>query len=164
MNKVSITTDEFKRRATQMHKGVYDYSTTVYISYLKKVEIGCRKDDHGRFWQKAGDHLIGKGCPKCARSLGGLAVKLSNEDFIRRVEKVKGKGTFDYPRAIYTGIFDPIIVTCKKHGDFTTTPNCIFSPKRGNCPTCRTEKREGEGEGIEFKGKKFSSSRIERRT
>jgi len=60
MNKVSITTDEFKRRATQMHKGVYDYSTTVYISYLKKVEIGCRKDDHGRFWQKAGDHFGGE--------------------------------------------------------------------------------------------------------
>lgn len=58
-------TDEFKRRAFEVHGDRYDYSHFTYKSVSSKSEIICKI--HGSFWQIAGNHLRGNNCPQCAR-------------------------------------------------------------------------------------------------
>lgn len=65
-NKDSITkTSEFIKRANVIHDGKYKYDLTLIRNGLRdKVTINC--PIHGTFAQKAGDHLNGNGCQKCA--------------------------------------------------------------------------------------------------
>lgn len=58
-------TDEFKKRAFEVHGNLYDYSRFIYKSANSKGEIICKK--HDSFWQTPGNHLKGSKCPKCAR-------------------------------------------------------------------------------------------------
>lgn len=57
------STKEFIDKAKSIHGDAYDYSETEYRSAKEKVKIICRK--HGAFYQIAGNHLNGSGCPKC---------------------------------------------------------------------------------------------------
>lgn len=59
-----LTQEEFVERATQVHGGKYDYSKTEYNIHKDKVRVIC--PIHGEFWQRADNHLMGRGCPKCS--------------------------------------------------------------------------------------------------
>lgn len=61
--KRTLTTEEFSSRSKLIHNNFYDYSKTQYIGNKKNVVIVCPK--HGEFEQSAGNHFMGKGCPKC---------------------------------------------------------------------------------------------------
>ena len=56
-------TKDFITKARAAHGEKYDYSRVDYLNSKADVEINC--PDHGTFLQAAGDHLQGKGCPKC---------------------------------------------------------------------------------------------------
>lgn len=57
------TTDEFIKKAKEIHGDKYNYSKVKYERSNKKVCIIC--SEHGEFWQAPNDHLRGHGCPKC---------------------------------------------------------------------------------------------------
>lgn len=59
-----LTTQEFIKRSKKIHGNIYDYSNVNYINWDTKVNIICAL--HGAFLQSVGDHLFGKGCPKCS--------------------------------------------------------------------------------------------------
>ena len=59
----TFSTEDFIPKALDVHGDAYDYTPSVYISSLDKIEISCRK--HGSFWQRPDDHLHGHGCPTC---------------------------------------------------------------------------------------------------
>ena len=60
-----MDTEEFIRRAREIHGDEYDYSKVNYINTQTKVCIICPK--HGEFWQTPNNHLIkGYGCPMCS--------------------------------------------------------------------------------------------------
>ena len=61
-----LDTEEFIRRAKEIHGDKYDYSKVNFVSTNKKVCIICPK--HGEFWQFANGHLTGRGCPHCKSS------------------------------------------------------------------------------------------------
>ena len=61
-----LTTEEFVERARKIHGDKYDYSKVEYINSQTKVCIIC--PEHGEFWQIAGHHLNGVGCPICKES------------------------------------------------------------------------------------------------
>jgi very-short-patch-repair endonuclease len=66
-----ITINDFLFESIQKHGNSYDYSL-VYNNYEtsnSKVPIICEK--HGEFWQIAGDHKRGSGCPSCNNSSKG---------------------------------------------------------------------------------------------
>ena len=67
-DKRRLSTEEFVKRARQVHGEKYDYSRAVYLTGHDKVEIICR--EHGAFWQSAANHTKGNkaGCPGCAVS------------------------------------------------------------------------------------------------
>ena len=54
-----LTTDEFIKKAREVHGDKYDYSKVEYINKRTKVCIIC--PIHGEFYQLAGDHMRGHG-------------------------------------------------------------------------------------------------------
>ena len=63
-----MSTDEFIRRAREVHGDRYDYSKVRYARNDRKVCIIC--PEHGPFWQMPFKHLSGSGCshPACANA------------------------------------------------------------------------------------------------
>ena len=77
-----LTTEEFIKRAQEIHGNKYDYSKVNYIDNKTKVCVICPK--HGEFWQTPGNHIGNKQeCPECARteSHGEREIKRILEEF-----------------------------------------------------------------------------------
>lgn len=69
-------TEEFIKKAKQIHGDKNDYSKTEYIDSSTKVCVTCLIDNHGDFWVTPNNHLNKKSnCPKCNLSKGELAIK-----------------------------------------------------------------------------------------
>ena len=64
--KKRLGTQEFIKRAKQIHGNKYDYSKVEYVNVDTKVCIICPK--HGEFWQTPYCHVSGNGCPTCNES------------------------------------------------------------------------------------------------
>ena len=85
-NKMILSTEEFIKRARDIHGDKYDYSKVEYIGTYKKVCVICPK--HGEFWQTPRSHLSGHGCPNCQNSiLENDVSKALNKNNIEYVEK-----------------------------------------------------------------------------
>lgn len=63
--KQTKTTETFIKQAKKIHEDMYDYTNTIYTNSNTKLNIGCKI--HGPFPQSPGHHLMGKGCPDCAK-------------------------------------------------------------------------------------------------
>lgn len=139
-NKLSLTTKDFIKKAKNIHGNKYDYKNIIYINSKIKLSIWC--PIHGEFKQNSGNHLEGKGCPKCK---GG--VKLTKEDFIKSSIKIHGK-KYIYSNIIYVNSKTKVNIICPTHGKFFQTPYSHISGKSG-CPKCYIEsKRMGKEEFI----------------
>ena len=66
--KKKMRTIDFIKRARQVHGDKYDYSKAEYNGNSEEVCIIC--PEHGEFWQRAGSHLKGRGCPQCGYIVG----------------------------------------------------------------------------------------------
>lgn len=76
-----LTTNEFIFRSNKIHNCKYDYKKSIYITNKEKIEIIC--PIHGSFWQRPYHHLVGHGCPVCAKEK-----KISkNETTLREIIK-----------------------------------------------------------------------------
>lgn len=58
-----LTTEEFIKKAREVHGDKYDYSKVEYVNSKEKVTIIC--PEHGEFLQSPQKHLSGQGCIKC---------------------------------------------------------------------------------------------------
>ena len=124
---VGIDTEEFKKRAAEKHHDKYDYSLVEYVNATTPIKIIC--PEHGIFEQKAGSHIVGKGCPIC-----GGSMKLSTEQFIERSKMVHGD-KYDYSLVNYKNNGTKVTIICPKHGEFMQTP---FHHMDGvGCPHCK---------------------------
>ena len=121
-----LTTEEFIKRAREVHGDKYDYSKVEYVGSESKVCIVC--PEHGEFWQAPHTHLRGGGCPICV----GRA-KMRTSDFIKRAKSIHGN-KYDYSKAEYKGVFDKVCIICPDHGDFWQSAHNHLN---GNgCPQC----------------------------
>ena len=123
-----LTQEEFIERSKRIHGDKYDYSKVEYKNKDSKVIIIC--PIHGEFEQVANSHMRGVGCKKCYDDS-----KRSNlDEFVLKAKEIWGD-RLSYEKVNYISSKDKIIVTCKQHGDWETTPNHILS---GNgCPQCK---------------------------
>ena len=134
-----ISTEEFIKRCTIIHKGKYDYSKTIYYGNKEPVLIIC--PIHGEFTlTRAGRHLEGCGCPTCGKIAGGKAKKDFSKVMEKRgihfIEKAKLLNpTYDYSKVKYTGENNNVIIICPLHGEFKQTPHNHIS-NRNKCPKC----------------------------
>lgn len=138
---LQLGTEEFIRRAIEKHGNRYDYSKVEYINKDHKVIIICRK--HGEFLQRPHNHLKGSRCPKCVERKSPFKIKrpapikCNADDFIRKAKLIHGN-KYDYSKTVYINSKTKLVVTCRKHGDFSPFPT---NHLRGtDCPVCGHEK------------------------
>lgn len=119
-----ISNDEFIKKSIEIHGNKYDYSKTIYKGYHDYVYIVCKK--HGEFKQQARKHLLGQNCKKCSYM----------NNMVDFVEMCKDRyPEYDYSKTIYNGMFNDVLITCKKHGDFTIKASNFYHKSRG-CKKC----------------------------
>ena len=121
-----LTTEEFIKRAREVHGDKYDYSKVEYKTTRDKITIIC--PIHGEFEQSPNNHLRGRGCPKCANN-----IKKTSEEFIERANKVHGC-KYDYSYVEYINNKKPVKIMCPIHGEFYQKPEKHLTGQ--GCPYC----------------------------
>ena len=158
--KIRLTTEEFIRKAKEVHGDRYDYSKVEYINALKKVCIICPK--HGEFWQTASEHLRGQGCPKCAYEKQISSSTITTEEFIRKAKEVHGD-RYDYSKVEYVNTRTKVRIICPEHGEFLQIPNNHLQGQ--GCPYCAGKIRLTTEEFIrkakEVHGDRYDYSKVE---
>lgn len=135
-----LTTEEFVKRAINIHGRKYNYSKVKYINSETKVCIICPK--HGEFYQKPSNHLSNKGCPKCGKEIQRKVsiekMKKARLEFIKKAKSIHGD-RYDYSKVNYIGAKTKVCIICPKHGEFYQEPTNHLS---GNgCPKCSGKNR-----------------------
>ena len=121
-----VTTEDFIRRAREVHGDKYDYSKTVYVAAIKDVTIIC--STHGEFLQRPANHLSGRGCHEC-----GGNKPLTVKKFIERANAKHGH-RYDYSKVNFKNVEDKAVIICPEHGPFEQR---VMTHLKGfNCPKC----------------------------
>jgi very-short-patch-repair endonuclease len=133
-----ITTEEFIKRAKEVHGDTYDYSETIYKDRHLKVKIICKT--HGLFEQCAKSHIYGSGCRECGFKKQGKNRKLTTEDFINRMISTYGENKFDFTLTKYNSAKENIRFKCIKHNNIISKQalSC-FDKFMDPCNICHRE-------------------------
>lgn len=128
------TNEEWIEEASKKHNGKYDYSKTNYVKARDKVIVICHEKDefgeeHGEFEIRAGNHIAGIGCPKCAKKY-----RPTTDEWIKKARKVHGD-KYLYDKVSYNGSDKKVLITCPIHGDFWQEAASHLSGV--GCPKCR---------------------------
>ena len=128
-----------------IHGDTYDYSKfTKYVRVWNNIEIICKT--HGQFFQSIGNHLLGHGCPQCAKDKFYINPRnKKNTDYAINNFKKVHNDKYDYSKVDYKHNKEIVEIICKTHGSFFQTPN---SHQTGNgCPICsQSGKSKAENE------------------
>lgn len=127
-----LTQDQFLEKSNIKHSNKFDYSKSVYVNYDTDIIIICPV--HGEFTQKAGKHLCGDGCAKCAGH-----IQLDTKGFIERSIRKHGN-RFNYKKSIYVNQKTKVEIICKKHGSFWQMPSAHYH-NGATCLKCSNEER-----------------------
>ena len=109
------TTDEFVKKAKEVHGEKYDYSKVDYQGNKVKVCIACPK--HGDFWQSPNHHLRSFGCPKCKNRRAISNRCSSTQDFVCKAREIHGE-KYDDSKVDYVNYETKVCIVCPKHGEF----------------------------------------------
>lgn len=132
-----LTQEEWISKASIVHSNLYDYSEVVYKTSRDKVMIICKK--HGKFEQKATNHMQGQNCPDCSNEIKSIKTRSTKEEFILKANEIH-KNIYDYSLVKYINTRNKICILCKIHGEFWQTPTHHL---RGEgCPICSYSKGE----------------------
>ena len=135
-----LTTEEFIKRAKEVHGDKYDYSKVEYKGARKRVKIIC--PEHGEFEQLPFDHLDGHGCRKCFNEYKcGKGRQLTTEEFIKRAKEIHGD-KYDYSKVNYIKNIEKVCIICPEHGEFLQAP--FKHLQHQGCPTCSESHIESE--------------------
>ena len=129
-NNNKSTTEDFIKKANEIHNNKYDYSLVDYKGAKTEVKIICK--EHGIFEQSPNTHLRNHGCPRCYGN-----DKKTTDEFIEDAIKIHGN-KYDYSLTKYINNKKKIKIVCKEHGIFEQSP--IKHLKGQSCPKCKTEK------------------------
>ena len=121
---IRLTTEEFIKRAKEIHGNKYDYSKVKYNSQKDKVCIIC--PEHGEFWQNPYTHYNGQGCPKCGIIKRSKTQSKSTEKFIKQAIEVHGN-KYDYSKTNYINSHHLVSIICPEHGEFWQNPTYHLS-------------------------------------
>jgi len=89
-----LTTEEFIKRAKEIHGDKYDYSLVDYKNSKTKVKIIC--PEHGVFEQNPNDHLNGSGCSECSYDKNIKLLCKNNNTKRITIEEFQRKTNYKY--------------------------------------------------------------------
>jgi len=146
--KIRKTTDEFIKKAINIHKDKYDYSLVNYINNSTKVKIICRKCLN-IFEQVPSSHINNKfGCNKCARKNQGKLKTKSERLFIEEAIKIHNN-KYIYDKVKYLGTNKKIIIICTLCKiEFLQTPANHLTGR--GCYKCATKISKCEIQWLNF--------------
>lgn len=127
------TNEEWIEEVSKKHNNKYDYSKTHYTKAKDKVIVICHEkdefgDEHGEFEIRAGNHMAGIGCPKCAKKY-----RPTTEEWIKRAKKVHGD-KYIYDRVKYINQNCSVEIICPIHGNFKQM--AALHIQGCGCPKC----------------------------
>lgn len=126
--------DDFISKSVKVHGNKYDYSKTVYTGCRDKLCIIC--PEHGEFWQKAGSHLSGAGCPICGNKYKSHSKIYDTSKWVERAKEIHGE-KYNYSKVEYISPYEKVCIICPEHGEFWQKATYHLS---GNgCPECGKE-------------------------
>ena len=136
-----ISKEEFIKKAQEIHKNEdgtpkYDYSLVEFLSTNDKIKIIC--PIHGEFKQSVYKHLKGCGCKTCANIKNGNLLLLSQEEYIKRANKIHND-FYNYSKLKYTGYTNKIKIICPIHGEFEVRADSHLNG--AGCPYCHKESK-----------------------
>jgi hypothetical protein len=148
-DKKRIPFEKIKERSIQKHNGFYTYENVAnYDNQEILYSITC--PIHGDFKQNFESHLSGRGCSKCGRIKTTQKQMLTQEEAINKANKVH-LNRYTYGQNFnYKGDKNNIIITCKKHGEFTQLANAHFAGS--GCQKCAKVSSKDEEEIRAFLG------------
>ena len=142
--------ESFIPRATVKHEYKYDYSKFLYVNSITKSTIIC--PIHEGFEQTPGNHLNGRGCPKCAKNIvsqkliiRGLSGQNSSQNtkdltdlFIKKSQNFHGD-CYLYTNTVYVKSTEKVEIICRKHGPFMQLAQA--HSRGAGCKKCGDELR-----------------------
>ena len=146
------TKGQFIEKAKKIHGDKYDYSNTEYINSRTYVLIHCNTCGCD-FKQKPSAHLLGQGCPNCAKNK-----KLDAKTFIEKAKQIHGD-KYDYSKVNYINKSTKVCIICPKHGEFLQCPESHL--KGCGCPKCANEKATMTTEQFIEKAKKIHGDKYD---
>jgi hypothetical protein len=136
--KAKLTTEEFIKKAKEVHRDKYNYSKAVYENISTKVCIICKESGHGEFYQTPNSHLQGVGCPKCGESVRANSRTYTKNFFEKKAREIHGD-EYNYSKVDYKSSRDKICIICSTHGEFYQSPSSHLQGK--GCPMCGGTKK-----------------------
>ena len=114
------TTNEFIKKAYDIHGDKYIYDNTCYKNDRTKVIITCI--EHGDFEQNPNAHLQGNGCTVCFNVKRKEMNILTLAEFVTKASTLHNN-RYTYTNTTYINYLTKISITCSIHGDFEQTPH-----------------------------------------
>ena len=136
-----MSTNEFIKKAKDIHGDKYDYSNVVYRNNRIKVLIKCNLHDFA-FEQSPSNHLNGSMCPICANESRKRTKASDKETFIERAKLVHGND-YDYNDVVYVNAQTKVRIYCKKHKRYFYQEPFVHLKGCG-CPYCKSSKGENK--------------------
>lgn len=134
------TQEQFIEESKARYPGLFEYDKVVYTTNKDNVTITCV--EHGDFQVAPHNHLKGYGgCPSCKGSNVSKSLIKDTEWFISKAKELYGE-MYEYGSAVYTSSQNKIIVTCRKHGDFSCIATEHIIGKSRGCPVCVKERNQ----------------------
>lgn len=113
------TTQDFIAEAIAVHGDKYKYEKVNYVDATTPVCIIC--PTHGEFMQMPYVHLQGHGCTACGYERISDDLKHTTDEFIAQAIEIHGD-KYGYDKTNYVSNKNPVIITCRIHGDFLQKP------------------------------------------
>lgn len=121
-------------KAAEIHGNKFDYRKVVYKNVDTKVTIIC--PIHGEFEQTPWHHINRKqGCGLCKGERIRKVKQMTVQEFINKSQVIHND-RYDYSKVDkIVNAHEHVMITCKKHGDFSQNPNNHIYNECG-CPRC----------------------------
>lgn len=139
--KYQMTTEEFKEKASIVHKEKYTYDKAIYINSSTKILVTC--PEHGDFWTIPTNHIHDRyGCPECKKEYLRDLYSKTQEEFEKEVIEKFGSNKYDLSQSKYVNIQTPVKIRCIEHNTwFYQRPSDLLSGNYRGCPECQKKYR-----------------------
>lgn len=159
-----LTQKDVIDKCTEIFKGKYDYSSSVFVNTRTPIDIIC--PIHGKFSMPPKRHLRGQGCPECGKE---YAKSWRKGDWKLFLEKFRNRfgDIFDFPNieAQYENKYSELTMICKECGcKYSLSADYLLSDRFNGCKNCKyyftfeqlSNANNTNNEMLQFEGKKDS--------